>query len=173
MLTKDDIPDYAPVSIKLSDGRLAKIDVIPDETMGLPWKEHDGHGIVSEWTHRKKEPGELILASDHGSFRYYDYEESVKIARRDGWGSEGRTARERAARATMQDYERLREWCSGGWEWIGVSVTVGSEGDSLWGIASDGDYWREVAADLINGLMGQSADVVAAGQVIAAEELYA
>lgn len=173
LLTKKDIPDYAPCTVELPDGRQARIDVIADESMGPPWEEHDGHGIVSEWTRRSKGPGELVLASDRGSFRYYDYAESVKIARRDGWGAEGRTAKEKAANATMQDFERLRAWCADQWQWIGVTVEIGDARDSLWGIESDSDYWREVAADLVNGLMGQAADLIAAGQVIAAEELYA
>lgn len=177
-VSKDDIPDYAPATIELPDGSTASIDVIPDETMGAPWDEHDGHGIVSEWTRRGKGPGELILAFDRtsGSFRYYDYAASVRIARKDGWGAEGCTARERAAIATMADYNRLRAWCEDRWQWIGVSVTLtkpnGETGlDSCFGIESDGDYWREVAADMLNSLSGRFSDVIA--EVIAAEELYA
>lgn len=63
-----------------------KIEVHHDEHMGEPWKEHDGHGIVSEWVRRDKKPGELVLNESRGSFRYYDFAETLKIARRDGWG---------------------------------------------------------------------------------------
>jgi hypothetical protein len=31
-------------------------------------------------------------------------------------------------------------------------VEVGS--DSLWGVESDGEYWREVAAEMVNELAG-------------------
>lgn len=58
----------------------------PDDGMRAPWKEHDGHGPVSEWTTRDKTPGELVLCSDYGSKRYYDYATACHIARRDGWG---------------------------------------------------------------------------------------
>ncbi len=172
-LDKSDIPDYAPATIKLPDGRLAKIDVASDDSMGLPWEEHDGHGIVSDWTRRAKAPGERILASDHGSFRYYDFAESVKLARRDGWSAGSSLsipARQRAALAVEKDFQRLKEWCDGIWEWVGVTVTIGDKSDSLWGIESDGDYWREVAADLINGLIGEAQSIVSAGEVLASLE---
>lgn len=60
--------------------------IVRDEHMGAPWEEHDGHGPVSEWTDRAKRPGERVLNEDRGSKRYYDFQEAVKIARRDGWG---------------------------------------------------------------------------------------
>jgi hypothetical protein len=54
--------------------------------MGEPWKEHDGHGVVSDWTTRDKRPGEIVLASERRSRRYYNVQETMKLARRDGWG---------------------------------------------------------------------------------------
>jgi hypothetical protein len=57
-----------------------------DEWLGEPWKEHDGHGIVSEWTSREKGPGERVLIEDRGSKRFYDFAETLKRAKRDGWG---------------------------------------------------------------------------------------
>jgi hypothetical protein len=155
--TKEDVPDYAPAEIELPDGSTARVSVLPDDTLGAPWEEHDGHGVVSEWTRRDKAPGELVLCEDRGKRRFYDFSESVKIARRHGWGAEGRTPRERAALAALADFRRLRGWCNDDWSWCGVVVDVirpdGSlVSDSLWGIESDGDYWREVAAELLNGL---------------------
>jgi hypothetical protein len=160
MITKDEIPGYAPETIDLPDGSTATIKIEPDEHHGPPWKEYDGHGIVSDWTRRAKKPGELILAEDGGLYRYYDFAESVKIARRDGWGASGSaTPGERAHKATMADYKYLRGWCNDLWQWVGVVVEVERpdgtrEVGSLWGIESLGDYWREVAADLINELTG-------------------
>lgn len=57
-----------------------------DGDTGAPWLEHDGHGEVTGWTTRAKLPGELILNSDRGSKRYYDFAGACRIARRDGWG---------------------------------------------------------------------------------------
>jgi hypothetical protein len=51
-----------------------------------PWERSDGHGVVSEWTRRDKHPGEIELCSDRGSKRFYDVQESTRIAKRDGWG---------------------------------------------------------------------------------------
>lgn len=67
-------------------GHKFRVTAYHDDCMGAPWEEHDGHGIISDWTTRDKAPGELVLASDRGSNRYYDFAETVKIARRDGWG---------------------------------------------------------------------------------------
>lgn len=58
-----------------------------DEDHGAPWDEECGHGPVSDWTTRHKRSGELELSDGtRGLFRYYDFQEACKIARRDGWG---------------------------------------------------------------------------------------
>ena len=80
-----------------------------DSDMREPWKEHDGHGIVSEWTTRDKSPGEVVLCSDRSSYRYYDMEATVALAKRDGWGCrrelpEGATRAQIAAQAAREDY---------------------------------------------------------------------
>lgn len=161
MLTKEDIPHYAPATIEVADGLTIRVSVEPDENMGAPWEEHDGHGIVSEWTTREKAPGEMVLCTDHGSRRFYDFAATVKIARKERWGAEGATAGERAHLAALADFNRLRAWCNDQWCWVGVMVEI-DEGygddarpmrDSLWGIESDGDYWRHVAAELANDLL--------------------
>jgi hypothetical protein len=159
-ITMNDIPAYGDYDngerINLTRGAYAIIKVIPDEDMGPPWKEHDGHGPVSGWENRDKKPGELILNENRGSKRFYDFAEAVKIAKRDGWDTKPYgtgTKGERAHRAAMADYESLRGWCNDDWHWIGVVVTLCTpEGEfdaSLWGIESEGDYWRDVAVDLI------------------------
>lgn len=134
-----------------------------DEHMGAPWDEPDGHGTVSDWTSRGKAPGELVLAESRGSYRYYDFAESCRIARRDGWdampyntGQESK--RQQAAKAARSDYEHLRRWCNDEWFWCGVVVAPlcpecdepdESRAESLWGIESDaGDYLIEVAVEL-------------------------
>jgi len=130
--------------------------VVRDNDTGAPWKEHDGHGSVSEWTSRPKHAGELVLAKDPGSFRYYDFQEAVKIAKRDGWGL---GTPEEAAR---KDFEAMRAWAADEWFWCGVVLSVSRNGvmldthaAGLWGIDcnypnSDNAYLREVANDLLS-----------------------
>lgn len=162
-INKDSIPDYAPCSIELPNGWRAAIDTPRDYDMGPPWKEHDGHGPVSERTTRDKRPGERVLHVDYPHRRYYDFAEAVRIARKDGWGCqhpEHVTRGQKAACAAEQDFQRMRDWCMDYWEWIGVTITItDAEGNhvadaAVWGIESDSDYWREVAADLVNELAG-------------------
>ncbi len=43
------------------EGFTLRATVHRDDDMREPWREHDGHGIVSEWTSRDKRPGERIL----------------------------------------------------------------------------------------------------------------
>jgi len=57
-----------------------------DGESGPPWEEADGHGPVTEWTSRPKNPGERILVEDGPFRRYYDIQEAVRIAKKDGWG---------------------------------------------------------------------------------------
>lgn len=154
--TKADIPAEDSSTIETESGLIVTVRVLPDEGAGPPWEREDEHGPVSEWTRRKKAPGEMVLAADHGSSRFYDFPEAVKIARADGWGADGATVGERAHNAALADYERLRQWCNDQWRYIGVVVEARKPdgavwaSDSLWGIESDGDYWREVAADMVN-----------------------
>lgn len=137
--------------------------VYHDDDTGEPWKENDGHGPVTNWVRRAKLPGELILNSDGTSYRYYDFAEAVKIAKRDGWGVKGgklenETSGQYAARAARHDFEVLNAWCNDQWHWCGVCVTV-SKNDvqlvekydcALWGIeanypGSDNSYLLDVA----------------------------
>lgn len=161
--------------LPLPGGRYAVVKTERDEDMGPPWKEHDGHGPVSEWTHRDKRPGEVIINSDHGSRRYYDVAAATVIAKRDQWGlgpkevaeltmKLGRppTDGEVTAESVRRDMQRMKDWCDDHWNWIGVIVTLyGSDGreidtSSLWGIESDGDYWKEIAVDYIDSLCAKA-----------------
>lgn len=116
--------------------RSYRINFENDLDSGAPWKEEDGHGVISEWTTRDKRPSELVLCVDGRSKRYYDVSETIRIAKRDGWGlgndqmkvlSEklGRapTQKETTAEAVRLDYEHLRGWCNDEWHWCGVIVT--------------------------------------------------
>jgi hypothetical protein len=138
-----------------------------DEDMREPWKEHDGHGIISEWTTRGKAPGERIVATDHRSYRYYDIAGTLEVAKRDGWGVrrpestgntpadyaplKGESKRAYTARAVEADFERMRDWCDDKWHWCYISVTLldaegeeTTEREGLGGI--DGDDQDEYLA---------------------------
>lgn len=146
------------------DGFHCVATVHHDDNMGEPWKEHDGYGPVSEWTNRDKAAGERVLNQDRGSYRYYDFAEAVKIAKRDGWGvtggrRKGETAKQYATRAAEQDFAVLKAWCEDEWHWTGIVVTVFRDGvklasEGLWGIernypSSDNSYLSEVANELL------------------------
>lgn len=111
------------------------VAIAPDYAHGAPWKAEDGHGPVSGWTRDPKRPGERVLSEDGASRRYYDFQEAMRIARRDGWGiapelrakleaEKGRplTRGELAEEAVKQDFNRLRDWCLDRWQYVGVTV---------------------------------------------------
>lgn len=146
------------------------VEVERDEDMGEPWKVHDGHGVISQWTCRNKLPGERVLVEDRGSRRYYDIEATMKRAKRDGWGLDAKdtedltkklgrapTKGEIIAEAVEQDYQRMKAWCNDDWYWVYVKVTLLDVGgkktefrNSLGGIDGDDqeDYLKEVAEEL-------------------------
>lgn len=155
-----------------------RVNVERDDCMGEPWKEHDGHGPVSEWRRMEsKSAGERVLCQDRSQARFYDFAAAVKIARKDGWGFSGMgewnskkkkfvyspealkmSPGERAAKAAESDFDRLRCWCAGDWYWISIGVEVSRAGrvldtDYCGGIESDGDYWREHAAEVAQGII--------------------
>lgn len=175
------------------DGLTFRVQHCYDHDQGEPWKECEGHGPVTDWERREKRPGELILSEDRGAKRFYDYAEACRIARRDGWDTppyKQGTARQRAARAAMADFERLRAWCDNAWHWCGVVVTMldddGEEIDSasLWGIDSDADTYladvanelaRELASSAVNNLraLAQQHTTKAASALALAAQLNA
>ena len=144
-------------------GKTYRVQWFYDYDMGAPWEEHDGHGIVSDWTRRDKHPGELVLNEDRGSRRFYDFAATVKKARAEGWNTapyDWKTKGEQAAAAALTDFENLRRWCANDWHWCGIVVSLlDDEGEetgidaSLWGIEDDGfcsdGYHATVVQDLI------------------------
>jgi len=137
-----------------------------DTDSGEPWKECDGHGPVSDWVSRDKFPGEFVLnGGRHGSKRFYDYAEACRIARRDGWDAKpyndgSQTKRQQAAKAALSDFNYLRGWCVGDWQYVGVVVTLlddnGEEtsvSGSLWGVEDQNDYHHTAALELAGELL--------------------
>lgn len=128
-----------------------QIEWVMDDHADAPWDSCDGHGPVSDWEYRNKRPGEMILNSDRGAHRFYDFQEAMKIAKRDQWNC-AKTGEE-IQEAVMQDFKYLKNWCDDKWFYCGIIVTRcdTGESDSLWGIESDGDHsW--VLNDLISSL---------------------
>lgn len=133
-------------------GRTFKARIERDECMGEPWKEHDGHGVVSESRYSRddagnvsKAPSERLLHEDHGWGLFYDIKASIALAKRDGWGCPhtevfevggkrvvwgGHTSPGKVAACAVEaDYERLRRWCADDWCWVSVSVTLLNDDD--------------------------------------------
>lgn len=155
------------------NGHEFKVTIEHDCDMGPPWKEYDGHGVVSEWTTRDKAAGEKVLCSDRTSRRYYDVSRTMQIARRDGWGVSpakeaelaqllGRapTRGEIVAAAVDSDFEYLRAWCNDEWQFVTVGVTLLDDGETvgeteyLGGVEnSDSSYLLEVAHELASQII--------------------
>jgi hypothetical protein len=149
-------------------GLTFRVSIVADYFHSPPWEEYDGHGVVSDWTTRKKAPGERVLNTDRGSYRYYDVAASMVIALRDAWDAEPyhaafptETKREQAARAVEKDFQFLRGWCHDDWSYIGVEVTRLDTGQqqALWGIESNAyDYHGVVARELAEELIDDAGD---------------
>lgn len=139
-------------------GYTAKIAIHQDEDSGPPWKQDDGHGVISEWTTRDKRAGERVLNSSGNSKQFYDFAASVDLAKRDGWGlSEahkaelanklGRqpTRKEIIAAAVESDYKFVRGWCDNEWCYQGYTTEIETpdgetfDGDSCWGYEGTAD----------------------------------
>lgn len=143
-----------------------------DDFGGTPWDNEDGHGDVTGWETRDKRPGEMVLAEDWRgrAKRFYDFAGAVKRARAEGWNAKpydipGETKGQRAHKAAMADFNRLRDWCLDRWGYVGVIVTCddlpGNPSESLWGIESDaGEYLAEVAEELAREIIHQAAEEI-------------
>lgn len=145
-------------------GKTYAIEWFYDEHMTAPWEESDGHGIVSDWVSRDKKPGELVLNTDRGLSRFYDYATTIEKAKAEQWGisdPQGKTKAQIAAEAVMLDFEYLRRWCNDQWHWCGIVVTqLDEDGDpsnitaASWGIEEDGIYSTAYHATVIQDLIG-------------------
>lgn len=155
------------ITIAIADVEMTFVVTIRDDAhdMGAPWDNEDGHGPVTGWTRRDKRPDELVLNSNRGEKRYYNFKDACAIALRDGWGCKDldgtETKRQKAAKAAMADYNHLRAWCNDEWSYVGVEVTLlDSEGnptevsESVWGIESQyaQDEAQTLADKLAHGL---------------------
>ena len=147
--------DVYDTEARVAHGHDWSVEWVYDTDHGAPWDEEDGHGPVTDWTSRDKHPGELILNTDRGSRRYYDFASAVKQARAEGWNTKPYnwpTKGAQAAAAALADFERMRGWANDDWHYCGIVVKLdGTDFEaSLWGIESDcDDYHEEVIEDLM------------------------
>ncbi len=154
------------------DGREFQVEFIPDDDSTPPQDRADGHGPVSDWTSRDKAAGERIIAEDSAGYcgstrsrRFYDVQEAMKIARRDGWDAKPYgtgTKGQRAARAVESDFQFLRGWYHDDWHYVGVVVTARcptcgefcGPSESLWGVENSADeYLVETALELAEEIL--------------------
>lgn len=114
-----------------------------DQYQPKPWEEFDGHGIVSDWTSRDKEAGEMVLASDRGKKLFYHFQDTTKRAKREGWGivnpDENLTPKQIVRASVTRDYEHLRKFCDGQWYFALLTVEDPRTGETehLGGIEYD------------------------------------
>lgn len=137
-----------------------------DDDSDAPWDREEDDCLVSDWRPKNsKRPGERVLCENRGSCRFYNWQEAIQIARKDGWDAEPYgtgTPGERAERAVLRDFENLKAWCADEWWYVGIILSVEYNGKeltdhaaSLWGIecnypGSDNSYLLEVANDLLS-----------------------
>ena len=157
------------------DGFRVVATIVADNDSEAPWESEDGHGPVSDWTNRPKSPGERVLCEDREYRRYYDVQEAMAIAKRDGWGpSQGEdTPGQRAARAVEADFQALRAWCRDEWWYCGLVLSVYRAGvaldehaASLWRIdlnhpQGDNGYLTVVANELLDEALDEGRKVFA------------
>ena len=152
------------IDVLIQDGVTYRVDYFRDIDCDFPWKESDCHGIVSEHTRRSKKPGEKVLFSKSGDYRYYDLQASQAKALAEGWGinqdTKGFTKKQIAALAVEQDFQRLYAWCNDKWFWAGIVITevldeVDGLSASLWGLESDCIDTASIYPDLIGEIVYQ------------------
>ena len=155
----------------------------PDNDMGPPWDEHDGHGPVREcktphwYREGSKRPGERPLNKPdrHEIQYYYDWQAACQLARKEGWNTQPYDAPNRIERAVQADFDYCRRYLSGDWQWMGVIVTCEETGgeESLWGIDGDHDnYLTEVAYELAAELVSQHEQALAIAESEKVEVQY-
>lgn len=138
-----------------------------DADSGAPWDGCDGRGLVRKSTSphydgkSDKRPGERPMNQpDRNEYQfYYDWRETLKIAKRDGWNTEPFDAPNPAVRAVQADFDYLRAWLNDDWQYVGVVVQrIGADDEpigesvSLWGVETCKDYHCAAAHELAEAL---------------------
>lgn len=146
------------------------LEYFHDEDSDAPWENDEGCGTVRKAhdAHAErcsdKKPGERPLnqAGRNEYQFYYDWQEAMKIAKRDGWNAKPLDAPNRALRAVQSDFDYLQGYVNNDWHYAGVVCTVlDADGektdvsDSCWGFETLNDYHetegKAMAQSLIEG----------------------
>lgn len=170
-------------------GRRVHVEWCYDSNTGAPWKEHDGHGPVRHTNHSHrsrmagKQPGERPLNSaDRNHYQYfYDWQEAMKLAKKDGWGlgldeymklmCELRRVPTKGQvweRAVQRDFDYLARWVNDDWHWCGIvvrDIETGVE-HSLWGIEINeavSDYHNEIISELADDMWEEVCQAILSG----------
>ena len=89
-----------------------------DEYAELPWQFCDCYGVVSEWSRRDKKPNEMLLHISNGYNRFYDFKESVKSFKRQGY--DGKQANDIA----LDAFKHLQKFCRDQWFYLTCETQV-------------------------------------------------
>lgn len=148
-------------------GVTVRIEYFYDSDAGCPWENSDGHGVIrsaySYYGKPEKKPGEVLIQGERGSYHIYDWQESTRIAKRDGWGVSnppaGLTKRQTIQLAVKADFDFLRGWLNDDWHYVGVVCTVldsdgedTNESDSCWGFESLNEYHETAGREMAESL---------------------
>ena len=136
------------------------VEFVHDVDAGAPWENCEGHGTVrkSRNVHIEgrsdKKPGErpLNCPGRNECQYYYDWQEAMQLAKRDGWNTTSCDAPNRVRRAVQTDFDYLRGWINNDWFYVGVLVKddQGNTLGSLWGVETLSDYHLKVAKELVS-----------------------
>jgi hypothetical protein len=136
-----------------------------DDISEYPWDCCDGRGPVriSNNPHRDgksdKRPGEVPMNSpSRNEYQfYYDWQEAIKIAKRDGWNAQPYDAPNKAERAVKADFDYLRGFINGDWQYVTVTVEnveTGESGESenVGMVETYKDYHLEYAKEIAESM---------------------
>lgn len=108
-----------------------------------------------------KRPGERPLNQPdrHEYQYYYDWQSACKMARKDSWNAEPFDAPNRILRAVQADFDFLRGYLSGAWQYVGIELRrIDANGETLdetscYGFEMLNDYHIESAYAMADELI--------------------
>lgn len=139
-----------------------RVEFSQEDCPDFPWENSDCHGPVRKSTRHHidgrsdKAPGERPLNSpDRNEYQfYYDWAEACRIAKRDVWNTQPFDAPNKVQRAVQADYDYLRRYLSGDWQYVFITVTCEETGDSdsIGMVETYNDYHCDMARDMAKDL---------------------